>query len=96
MISFVPTVSAGAIAVWTCGLAADGTALGRVVDANSVGHAFIRSPGGKTVVFDVTTPVSNPYGWGSELWGKNEEGVIVGEFIDAGIVVHSFLLIPEE
>jgi hypothetical protein len=91
--TFVPAVSAGATAVWTFGLAADGTTLGRVVDANSVGHAFIRSPGGKTVVFDVSKPVSNPNGWGSELWGKNEEGVIVGQFIDAGFVDHSFLLI---
>jgi len=98
MVSFVPAVSAGATAVWTFGLAADGTTLGRVNDNNSVGHAFMRSPGGKTVVFNVPNQilVGNPYSWGSELWGKNEEGVIIGEFIDAGIVVHSFLLIPEE
>ena len=96
--SFVPKVSAGASAVLTFGLAQDGTALGRVNDNNSLGHAFIRSPGGKTVVFDVPNQilVSNPYSWGSELWGKNEDGVIVGEFIDASFVVHSFLLIPEE
>ncbi len=96
--SFVPTVSAGATAVWTFGLAEDGTTLGRVNDNNSVGHAFMRSPGGKTAVFDVPHQilVGNPNSWGSELWGKNEEGVIVGEFIDAGIVVHSFLLIPKE
>jgi hypothetical protein len=97
MTTFVPAVPAGATAVWTFGLAADGTTLGRVNDNNSVGHAFIRSPGGKTVVFDVPNQilVSNPNSWGSELWGKNEEGVIVGEFIDASFVVHSFLLIPE-
>ena len=96
--SFVPPVAAGATAVWTFGLGPDGTALGRVNDNNSVGHAFIRSPSGKTVVFDVPNQilVSNPYSWGSELWAKNEEGVIVGEFIDATFVVHSFLLIPEE
>ncbi len=98
MTTFVPAVSAGATAVWTFGLAADGTTLGRVNDNNSVGHAFMRSPSGKTVVFDVPNQitVSNPYSWGSELWGKNEDGVIVGEFIDASFVVHSFLLIPEE
>jgi hypothetical protein len=98
MTSFVPAISAGATAVWTFGLAGDGTALGRVNDKNSLGHAFMRSPGGKTVVFDVPNQilVGNPNSWGSELWGKNEEGVIIGEFIDAGIVVHSFLLIPEE
>lgn len=98
MTTFVPAVSAGATAVWTFGLAADGTALGRVNDSNSLGHAFMRSPGGKTVVFDVPNQilVANPNSWGSELWGKNEEGVIIGEFIDAGFVVHSFLLIPEE
>jgi hypothetical protein len=96
--SFVPAVSAGAAAVWTFGLGPDGTALGRVNDNNSVGHAFMRSPGGKTIVFDVPNQitVSNPNSWGSELWGKNEEGVIVGEFIDATYVVHSFLLVPEE
>jgi hypothetical protein len=96
--SFVPTVSAGATVVLTFGLAQDGTALGRVNDSNSLGHAFMRSPGGKTVVFDVPNQilVANPNSWGSELWGKNEEGVIIGEFIDSGIVVHSFLLIPEE
>lgn len=97
MTTFVPAVSGGATAVWTFGLGSDGTTLGRVNDNNSVGHAFMRSPGGKTMVFDVPNQilVSNPNSWGSELWGKNEEGVIVGEFIDASFVVHSFLLIPE-
>jgi hypothetical protein len=58
----------------------------------------MRSRGGKTVVFDVPNQIlaGNPNSWGSELWGKNEEGVIIGEFIVASIVVHSFLLIPEE
>ncbi|MGD0628695.1 MAG: hypothetical protein ABR987_05055 [Terracidiphilus sp.] len=95
--SFVPAVSAGATAVWTFGLGPDGEALGRVNDANSLGHAFIRYRGGRTEVFDVPgqITVSNPNSWGSELWGENDEGVIVGEFIDSGIVVHSFLLIPE-
>lgn len=54
--AFVPAVSAGATAVWTFGLSTEGEALGRVNDNNSVGHAFIRSPGGKTVVFDVPEP----------------------------------------
>jgi len=96
--SFVPPVAAGPTAVWTFGLGSDGSALGRVNDKNSLGHAFIRSPNGKTTVFDVPNQilVGNPNSWGSELWGKNEEGVIIGEFIDSNIVVHSFLLIPEE
>ncbi len=95
--AFVPQVTAGATAVWNFGLGPNGDALGRVNDANSLGHAYIRHPNGKTVVFDVPNQimVGNPSSWGSELWAENEEGVIVGEFIDAGIVVHSFLLIPE-
>jgi hypothetical protein len=72
-----------------------GSVTGSFLDANNVIHGFVRSPGGTFTIFDApgadTTSGSDS---GTLAVSINDEGVIVGYYLDANNVSHGFLRLP--
>jgi hypothetical protein len=74
----------------------DGGAItGRYIDSHNVAHGFLRSTGGKFIMFEApgagTTAVS---GSGTFSNNINDGGTITGRYIDANNANHGFLRIP--
>jgi hypothetical protein len=74
----------------------DGGAItGRYIDSHNVTHGFLRSSGGKFIVFEVpgagTTEGSDSGTFSNNI---SDGGTITGRYIDAHNVNHGFLRIP--
>jgi hypothetical protein len=60
------------------------------IDANGVGHGFVRSADGEFTIFDVPGGGTSP-GQGTFAGATNPSGVTVGAFVDGNNVNHGFI-----
>jgi hypothetical protein len=71
----------------------EGTAVGWWVQSlgggNYLSHGFIRSPSG--VITTIDDPAAGPNGYTEGVLGINDEGVLVGSFVDSNGVEHGFI-----
>ena len=65
---------------------APGAITGYYVDANYVGHGFVRASDGAITTFDAPGAVN-----GTGPSGINPAGVVIGSFADVNFVIHGFL-----
>lgn len=90
---------------YPCSINDEGTIAGIYVDANSLYHAFLRSPGGKFVVFDAPGTGASvgtrlrPFpitaaNISSHSININDQGAIAGNYVDSNDVSHGFVRKP--
>jgi hypothetical protein len=70
-----------------------GTITGGYVDANFVGHGFVRALNGVITTFDPPGAGTGP-GQGTTPYCSNPVGAITGYYFDSSNVIHGFLRTP--
>ena len=81
---------------WPNAINLGGTIVGYITDTNTTNHGFVRYPNGHFTTFDAPGAVATPGTYqGTDLYGVNLWGAIVGSYTDAKDVSHGFLLNPD-
>jgi hypothetical protein len=69
----------------------NGAVIGFYADSNNVNHGFVSKPNGTLSTFDAgPTNPSNPFFRGTQPFGINPAGTIVGGYMDTANVGHGF------